>query len=61
MADRCCVCNTRDPEGGTKHLFLPSGWIEFCPACGDSVELTNSQTGEVRTLNQLCELCESQG
>ena len=54
MADHCSICDTRRPEGGTNHLILNKGelWIEFCSDCG-STELTNADTGEVKTVQEL--------
>lgn len=56
MADHCCFCDTRRPEGGTKLLVLGSGpdaqWLEFCPECADN-ELTNEGTGEKITVGEL--------
>jgi len=60
MADHCTFCDVRRPEGGTKMLVLNGGsfWAEFCPSCGDSVELTNEETGETVTPLQLFNRCE---
>ena len=55
MADHCCICDTRRPEGGTNHLVLNGGelWIEFCGPCGETETLTNPDTGEVITVKAL--------
>ena len=57
MSDYCNICDTRRPEGGTEHLVLNGGelWLEFCPSCGDTEELTNPNTGETLTIRKLWE------
>lgn len=54
MADYCCICDTRRPEGGTKMLVLNGGalWLEFCGRCEDET-ITNANTGEKLTLREL--------
>lgn len=55
MADYCCFCDTRRPEGGTNHLILNGGemWLEFCTTCGDREWLENPLTGERITVYNL--------
>lgn len=55
MADYCCFCDTRRPEGGTNHLILNGGevWLEFCQPCGDREWLENQLTGERTTVYNL--------
>ena len=55
MADHCCYCDVRRPEGGTNHLVLNGGklWIEFCQECGETETLTNPDTGETITVQAL--------
>jgi len=55
MADYCCICDTVRPEGGTNGLVLNGGkvWIEFCKECGKTEKLTNAETGEIVTLQEL--------
>lgn len=55
MADYCCFCDTRRPEGGTQHLVLNGGqlWLEFCSWCGDREWLSNPLTGENITVANL--------
>lgn len=54
MADHCCFCDTRRPEGGTNHLVLNQGqlWLEFCPQCGQD-EILTSADGEEITVQAL--------
>lgn len=55
MPDRCAYCQEVRPPGGTNHLVLNGGelWIEFCSPCGKKSTLTNSETGESLTVQQL--------
>lgn len=50
MADHCTFCDTRRPAGGTNHLILGDDWLEFCQPCGEKETLTNSDTGEVKSI-----------
>ena len=59
MANHCGFCDTRRPEPtedyphGTKMMILGDDWFEFCEPCGDSVKLTNNETGEEKTLAEI--------
>jgi len=53
MADHCSFCETRWPDGGTNMLVLGDDWLEFCRPCGDTVKLTNTQTGEEATIREV--------
>ncbi len=59
MANHCGFCDNRRPEPtedyphGTKMMILGDDWFEFCENCGDSVSLTNSETGEEKTLAEI--------
>ena len=55
MADHCFFCDTHRPVGGTNILILNDGklWIEFCQECGKKETLTNSDTGETVTVQEL--------
>lgn len=63
MANHCGFCNTRRPPAtenyphGTKMMVLGRDWFEFCEKCGNDPEfsLTNNETGEVFTLEQVFE------
>jgi len=63
MADQCCICDTRRPDGGTNHLVLNGGklWIEFCDKCGESETITNGDTGETITIKALFERSKDNG
>ncbi len=60
MSDHCQICDTRRPAGGTNHLVLNGGslWIEFCPDCGKTEQLTNPDTGETITVEALFNRCQ---
>ena len=55
MADHCCFCDIRRPEGGTNHLVLNGGstWIEFCPACGEVETLHNPDLNLTCTVGEI--------
>lgn len=59
MANHCGFCDTRRPTPtesyphGTKMMVLGNDWMEFCESCGDSVMLTNGETGEEKTLAEV--------
>ena len=59
MANHCGFCDTRRPTPtdayphGTKMMVLGGDWFELCEPCGDSVKLTNSETGEEKTLAEI--------
>lgn len=55
MADHCCFCDIRRPNGGTNHLILGGGstWIEFCPSCGEKETLHNPDLGITVTVGEL--------
>lgn len=61
MADHCGICDTRRPDGGTKHLVLNDGdlWIEFCASCGEETMLTNDETGETISVQALYDRCKT--
>ena len=50
MADHCKICDTNRPATGTNHLVLGDQWIEFCRPCGEKEMLTNSATGEQKSV-----------
>ena len=54
MPNKCSYCQEVRPAGGTNHLVLNDGelWIEFCPPCGESATVTNTETGESLTVKQ---------
>lgn len=60
MADHCSFCDTRRPVGGTNILVLNGDWLEFCKPCGDSEKLTNSQTGETKTIREVFDLTKTE-
>lgn len=49
MANHCTFCDKRRPATGTNHLILGDAWLEFCRPCGNTVKLTNQETGEQKT------------
>ena len=59
MAIHCGFCDTRRPEPtedyphGTKMMIMGDDWFEFCEPCGNSVKLTNNETGEEKTLAEI--------
>ncbi len=60
MSDYCNICDTRRPAGGTQHLVLGDDWLEYCQSCGDTETLTNSETGEVKTIAEVAKLCRDE-
>lgn len=60
MAFYCQCCNTRNPNGDTKIIFLEIGHIEFCPTCGDRTDLIQVPgRPEIDTLNKLFNMEET--
>ena len=59
MADHCIFCETRRPEGGTNILILGDNWLEFCKPCGEKEMLTNSQTGEEKSIREVFDMTKS--
>lgn len=55
MADHCNICDTRRPASGTQILILGDDWIEFCRPCGTAEKLTNSVTGEQKSILEVFE------
>lgn len=55
MSDYCVVCETRRPNTGTNTLVLGDVWLEFCRPCGHSEQLTNSETGETKSIIEVWE------
>jgi|TARA_R100000482_G_scaffold117405_1_gene60975 hypothetical protein len=61
MANHCGFCDTRRPvetenyPHGTKIMVLGEDWYEFCEKCGNNPDfsLTNGETGETLTLEQV--------
>lgn len=58
MADHCSFCDTRRPEGGTNMLILGTDWLEFCTTCGDTETLSNSETGETKTVREVFDMAK---
>lgn len=54
MANHCGFCDTRRPVDGTTIMVLGGNWVEFCPLCGEMETLTNEETGETCTVNEVC-------
>ena len=56
MAMRCGFCDTKTETSilvlPMRDSFKPS-MVEFCDPCGDTIELTNGETGEVATLSEV--------
>jgi len=50
MSNYCVFCETKRPSTGTNTLVLGDEWLEFCRPCGHSEKLTNSQTGETKSI-----------